>query len=60
VSNYARDLIYKKDRPVTPPQVVNVVDLGYLGVGKDYPDQPSSHYHIKRRKTKISPRRNRV
>ena len=30
--------VYKKDHPVTPSkQVVNVVDLGYLGVEKDYP-----------------------
>ena len=28
---------YKKDHPVTPKQVVSVVDLGYLGVEKDYP-----------------------
>jgi len=34
--------IYKKDRPITPPQVVNVVDLGYLGVEKDYPEQLSA------------------
>ena len=28
---------YKKDHPVTPKQVVNVVDLGYLGIEKDFP-----------------------
>ena len=33
---------YKKDRPVTPKQVVNVIDLGYLGVEKDYPEQLSA------------------
>ena len=27
--------IYKKNHPVTPPQVVNVVDLGFLGVEKE-------------------------
>jgi hypothetical protein len=27
--------IYKTNHPVTPKQVVNVVDLGYLGVEKD-------------------------
>jgi hypothetical protein len=45
--------VYKKNHPVTPSkQVVNVVDLGYLGVEKDYPaEQLSSPYHIKRRET---------
>ncbi len=42
-------IIYKKNHPVTPKQVVNVLDLGYLGVEKDFPEQLSSHYHIKRR-----------
>ena len=27
--------IYKKDHPVTPKEVVNIFDLGYLGVEKD-------------------------
>ena len=31
--------IYKKNHPVTPSkQVVNVIDLGYLGVEKDFPE----------------------
>jgi hypothetical protein len=30
---------YKRNHPVTPKHVVNVIDLGYLGVKKDYPDQ---------------------
>ena len=34
-SNYARDLIYKKNHPVTPKEVVNVFDLGFLGVEKE-------------------------
>jgi hypothetical protein len=33
---------YKKDHPVTPKQVVNVVDLGYLGIEKDFPEQLSA------------------
>ncbi len=33
--------------------VVNVLDLGYLGVGTDSPEQPYPHYHIKRRETVI-------
>jgi hypothetical protein len=44
--------IYTKNHPVTlSKQVVNVVDLGYLGVETDFPEQLSSHYSIKRRKT---------
>lgn len=34
--------IYKKNHPMTPKQVVNVFDLGYLGVEKDFPEQLSS------------------
>jgi hypothetical protein len=34
--------IYKKDHFITPKQVVNVVDLGYLGVEKDFPEQLST------------------
>ncbi len=34
--------IYKKNHPVTPKQVVSVFDLGYIGVGKDCPEQISS------------------
>ncbi len=32
-------IVYKKNHPVTPKQVVNVFDLGYLGIEKDYPEQ---------------------
>jgi hypothetical protein len=41
--------VYKKNYLVIPKEVVNVYDLGYLGVEKDFPEQLSSHYHIKRR-----------
>ncbi len=34
--------VYKEDHPVIPKQVVTVVDLGYLGIEKDYPEQLSS------------------
>ena len=34
--------IYKENHPLTPKQVVNVFDLGYLGIEKDFPDQLSS------------------
>ena len=45
--------VYKKNHPVTPSkQVVNVIDLGYLGVEKDFPEQLSSHCRIKKIETK--------
>ena len=34
--------IYKNNHPFTPKQVVNVFDLGYLGVEKDFPGQLSA------------------
>ncbi len=35
--------IYKKNHPIViPKQVVNVVDLGYLGIEKDFPEQLSA------------------
>ncbi len=53
--------VYKKNHPVTPSkQVVNVFDLGYLEVEKDFPEQLSSRYHIKEKKpTRAVPRRKR-
>ena len=44
--------IYKKNHPATPKQVVNVFDLGYLGVGKDFPEQISSLPNKKKRSQK--------
>ncbi len=41
--------VYKKNHPVTPPQVVNVYDLGYLGIEKDFPDQLSALPYRKKR-----------
>ena len=29
--------VYKKNHPITPKQVLNVVDLGYLGIEKGFP-----------------------
>jgi hypothetical protein len=46
--------IYKKNHPVTPKQVVNVFDLGYLGVGKDYPEQLSSLPYKKKKDQELS------
>lgn len=34
--------IYKKNHPDTPKDVESIVDLGFLGVEKDYPEQISS------------------
>jgi hypothetical protein len=34
--------IYKKNHPTTPKQVVNVADLGYLGIETDFPEQLSA------------------
>ena len=34
--------VYKKNHPVIPKEVVNVVDLGYLGIETDFPEQLSS------------------
>ena len=34
--------LYKKNHPIVPNQVVNVFDLGYLGVEKDFPEQLSA------------------
>ncbi len=42
--------VYKENHPVIPKQVVNVFDLGYLGVETDFPEQLSA-YHIKRKET---------
>ena len=41
--------IYKKNHPVTPKEVVNVLDLGYLGIEKDFPEQLSSLPNKKKR-----------
>ena len=46
--------IYKKNHPITPKQVVNVFDLGYLGVEKDYPEQLSSLPNKKKKDQELS------
>ncbi len=46
--------IYKNNHPVTPKQVVNVVDLGYLGIEKDFPKQLSSIPQRKKRSLDLS------
>jgi hypothetical protein len=46
--------IYKKNHPATPKQVVDVFDLGYLGVEKDFPGQTSSLPNKKKRRQDLS------
>jgi hypothetical protein len=46
--------IYKENHPLTPKQVVNVVDLGYLGIEKDFPEQLSSIPKRKKRNQELS------
>jgi len=48
--------INKKNHPVMPKEVVNVYDLGYLGVEKDFPEQLSAlPYKKKRNQKELSP-----
>jgi hypothetical protein len=42
--------IYKKNHPVTPKEVENIFDLGFLGVEKDYPAEQISSLPIKKKR----------
>jgi hypothetical protein len=46
--------IYKSNHPIIPKEVVNVFDLGYLGIEKDFPDQLSSLPNRKKRSLGLS------
>ena len=46
--------IYKKNHPVIPKEVVNVVDLGYLGIETDFPKQLSALPYKKKRNQELS------
>ena len=46
--------IYKSNRPLTPKDVENVFDLGFLGVEKDFPEQRSSLPFKKKRNKPLS------
>ncbi len=47
--------VYKRNHhAVIPKEVVNVYDLGYLGVGKDFPEQISSLPYKKKRNLELS------
>lgn len=52
--------IYKKNHPITHREVVDVFDLGYLGVETDFPGQLSAlPYKKKEKKSRVVPRRRR-
>ena len=46
--------VYKNNHPFTPKQVVNVVDLGYLGIEKDFPEQLSALPNREKRNLELS------
>ncbi len=46
--------IYKKNHPITPKDVLNVFDLGYQGVEKDFPEQKSAIPNRKKRNQELS------
>jgi hypothetical protein len=46
--------VYKNNHPVTPKQVVNVLDLGYLGVENGFPEQLSALPYKKKRNYELS------
>ena len=46
--------IYKKNHHVIPKDVLNVFDLGYLGVEKDFPDRLSALPYKKKRNQFLS------
>ena len=46
--------VYKENHPITPKEVVNVYDLGYWGIEKDFPDQKSSLPYRKKRNLELS------
>ncbi len=43
--------VYKKNHPVTPKQVVNVADLGYMDIEKDFPHNKNPRYRTERKGT---------
>ena len=46
--------VYKKNHPIIPKKVLNIFDLGYLGVEKDFPEQLSVLPNRKKRNLKLS------
>jgi hypothetical protein len=46
--------IYKKLHPVTPKEIINVFDLGFLGVDMDFSEQLSTLPYKKRYQEELS------
>ena len=46
--------IFKNKHPITPLQVENVLDLGYLGVQNDFPTVKSCTFHLERKGRKVN------
>ncbi len=46
--------IYKRNHPITPKDVINVFDLGYLDLEKDFPEQLSALPYKKKRNLDLS------
>ena len=46
--------VYKENHPITPKEVVNVYDLGYLSIEKDFLYQKSSLPYRKKRNLELS------
>lgn len=46
--------VYKENHPIPPKNVVTVVDLGYLGIEKDFPEQLSALPKKKKRNQELS------
>jgi len=46
--------IYKENHPIMPKEVVNVHDLGYFGIEKDFPEPISSLPHRKKKNNELS------
>jgi len=47
--------VYKKNHPVIPKEVITVVDLGYIGIEKDFPEQLSALPFKRKRNQDLSP-----
>jgi hypothetical protein len=46
--------VYKKNQPITHKDVLNVFDLGYLGVEKDFPEQKFTIPNRKKKNQELS------
>ncbi len=46
--------VYKKNHPIIPKDVLNMYDLGYLGIEKDFPEQLSALPYKKKKNQELS------